>query len=114
MPNRFWSAINCYTRTPIHAVWLVVALSILLNCIGLGSTQTVVAIFNITAPALDLSYIAVIFAHRLYAHRVEFVQGPYTLGKWGVWVNGIAIVWVSFISVILLFPTARPVTVANM
>jgi len=110
----FWSTINPYTSTPVAAVWLVVLFSICLNLIGIGSTQTVVAIFNITAPALDLSYIAVIIAHLVYAHRVRFVEGPFTLGRWGRWVNGVAIGWVSFISVVLFFPTTRPVTVANM
>jgi hypothetical protein len=40
-------------------------------------------------------------------------MGPYTLGKWGRTINGIAIVWVLFISVVLFFPATRPVTAAN-
>jgi len=112
--SRFWSKVNAYTHTPINAVWLVVFFSSCLNLIGIGSTQTVVAIFNITAPALDISYIAVIIAHLVYEHRVKFVEGPYTLGAWGKPINTIAICWVSFISVVLFFPTARPVTAANM
>ncbi|MCJ1382102.1 hypothetical protein MMC17_005214 [Xylographa soralifera] len=110
----FWSKVNVYTHTPINAVWLVVFFSSCLNLIGIGSTQTVVAIFNITAPALDLSYIAVIIAHLVYEHRVKFVEGPYTLGALGKPINAVAICWVSFISVVLLFPTTRPVTAANM
>ncbi|MCJ1388003.1 hypothetical protein MMC18_000847 [Xylographa bjoerkii] len=109
-----WCKVNAYTRTPINAVWLVVFFSSCLNLIGIGSTQTVVAIFNITAPALDLSYIAVIIAHLVYEHRVKFVEGPYTLGALGKPINAVAICWVSFISVVLFFPTARPVTAANM
>lgn len=89
-------------------------LSIALDCVGIGSTQTVVAIFSITAPALDLSYVAVILAHNVYRKRVQFIEGPYTLGKWGIPVNWIAICWVFFISVVLFFPTTRPVTSYNM
>lgn len=73
-----------------------------------------VAIFNITAPALDLSYIAVILAHLVYEHRVRFIEGPYTLGRWGKPVNIVAIVWVCFISVVLFFPPVKPVTAKNM
>ena len=105
---------NRFTQTPVNAVWLVVALSICLNLIGIGSTQTVIAIFNITAPALDLSYIAVILAHRVYEKRVKFIPGPYTLGKWGKPINTVAICWVSFISVVLFFPPVKPVTAENM
>ena len=85
-----------------------------MNCIGIGSTQTVVAIFNITAPALDLSYIAVIFAHQVYRKRGAYIEGPFTLGKWGRPINYIAIVWVCFISIILFFPTIKPITASNM
>ncbi|KAI9801719.1 MAG: hypothetical protein M1833_002401 [Piccolia ochrophora] len=112
--SNFWSKINSYTHTPVNAVWLVVLLSILLNCVGIGSTQTVVAIFNITAPALDLSYIAVIIAHNIYEKRVRYIEGPYTLGKWGRPVNFVAILWVIFISVVLFFPPIQPVTAENM
>src|ERR1700730_3932398 len=77
----FWSKVNPYTNTPVNAVWLVVLFSIGLNCIGIGSTQTMVAIFNITAPCLDLSYAAVILARNLYSSSIEFRPGPYVLGR---------------------------------
>lgn len=112
--SRIWSTVNSYTQTPVNSVWLVVLLSCILVCIGIGSNQTVVSIFNITAPALDLSYIAVIFAFIIYRNRVPFIEGPFTLGKWGNFVRPMAIAWVCFISVVLFFPTARPVTAANM
>ncbi|KAI9850393.1 MAG: hypothetical protein M1838_005726 [Thelocarpon superellum] len=112
--SRLWSQVNNYTHTPVNAVWLVVLFSIVLDCIGIASNQTVVAIFNITAPALDLSYIAVILARLVYKNRVEFRPGPYTIGRWGRTINVIAICWVTFISVVLFFPTIRPVTAANM
>jgi len=112
--SNFWSKVNDITHTPVNAVWLVVFFSSCLDCIAIGSTQTVVAIFNITAPALDLSYIAVILAHIVYEKRVKFIEGPYTLGKWSKPVNIVAISWVCFISVVLFFPTVKPVTAANM
>jgi len=92
----------------------VVGFCACLNLIGIGSTQTIVAIFNITAPALDLSYIAVILAHRVYEHRVPFIPGPYTMGRWSKPVNAVAITWVVFISVVLFCPPTRPVTAVNM
>lgn len=72
-----------------------------------------VAIFNITAPALDLSYATVILARNIYASRIEFRPGPYVLGRMQKPLNLITIVWVFFISVVLLFPTVRPVTATN-
>jgi amino acid transporter len=110
----FLSKINKYTHTPVNAVWFVVLFSIGLNCIAIGSTQTATAIFSITAPALDLSYVSVILAHRIYKDKVKFVEGPFTLGKWGAVINWVSIVWVLFISTVLFFPPTVPVTASNM
>jgi amino acid transporter len=110
----FLSKVNSRTHTPINAVWFVVFFSVALNCIAIGSTQTATAIFSITAPALDLSYISVILAHQLYKNKVKFIEGPFTLGKWGTTINYIAVIWVMFISTILFFPSQLPVTAANM
>lgn len=108
-----WSKVNPYTNTPVNAVWLVVFLSIVLNCIGIGSTQTMVAIFNITAPCLDLSYAAVLLARNLYASSIEFRPGPYVLGGLQKPLNLIAVTWVFFISIVFFFPTVLPVTATN-
>ena len=92
----------------------MVCCCICLNLIGIGSQQTIIAIFNITAPALDLSYVAVIFARMWYSKEITFMDGPFTLGKWGRPINCVAIVWVLFISVVLFFPPMWPVTGTNM
>ena len=108
------SQVNPYTQTPINAVWFVVVFGSLLTCIAIGSTETATAIFSITAPALDLSYVAVILAHQLYRKEVKFVEGPFTLGRWGAAVNWVSVVWVLFISTVLFFPPSLPVTAVNM
>ncbi|OQD75918.1 hypothetical protein PENDEC_c005G02857 [Penicillium decumbens] len=112
--SRFLSKVNPYTHTPVNAVWFVVFFSICLNCIAIGSTETATAIFSVTAPALDLSYVSVILAHQIYKKKVKFVEGPFTLGRWGTLINYIAVIWVLFISTILFFPSRLPVTPANM
>ncbi|CAK3905031.1 amino acid permease like [Lecanosticta acicola] len=115
--SRFWAKINRTTETPVHAVWLVVAFCICLNLIGIGSTETITAIFNLCAPALDLSYIAVLFAHLWYTYyrqEVEFVPGKYTMKFLRIPRKILAIAWVLFISTILFFPPTKPITAANM
>jgi amino acid transporter len=112
--GRFWSRVNRHTTTPVNAVWLVVGFCTCLNLIGLGSSQTIFSIFNITAPALDLSYVAVVLCRRIYEHKVPFIEGPFTLGRWGPFINYTAVCWVFFISVVLFFPPLKPVTAANM
>jgi amino acid transporter len=106
--------VNPVTEKPVNAVWFVVIFSTALNSIAIGSTQTITAIFNITAPALDLSYVSVILAHQLYKNRADYIEGPFTLGKWGLPLNAVSITWVVFISIVLFFPSTRPVTPSNM
>jgi amino acid transporter len=116
----FFSRIWRVTGTPVNAVWFVVIFCACLNLIGLGSTQTITAIFNLCAPCLDLSYIAVIAAHLWYAKRIDFIPGPFDLDtllkplKISKVLNVVAIVWVVFISVVLFCPTSKPVTAENM
>lgn len=110
----FLSKVNPYTQTPVNAVWFVVFFSIALNLIAIGSTQTATAIFSVTAPALDISYVSVILAHQIYKKKVKFIEGPFTLGRWGTIINYVAVIWVLFISTILFFPSQLPVTPANM
>ncbi|TVY15136.1 putative amino-acid permease [Lachnellula arida] len=112
--SRFFSKINERTRTPVNAVWLCVGFCGCMTLIGIGSTLTIVAIFNITAPALDFSYALVILARNIYASRIRFVPGPYQLGMWQKPINAITCTWVFTISIVLLFPTIRPVTALNM
>ena len=112
--SNIWSKINNVTGTPVNAVWFVVLFCGCLNLIGIGSSQTITAIFNLCAPCLDLSYIAVLLAHQIYANKVRFIEGPFSLGKWSKPLNFLAISWVVFISVVLFCPTSNPVTPTNM
>lgn len=118
--SNFFSHINKVTGTPVNAVWLVVTLCACLNLIGLGSTETITAIFNLCAPCLDLSYISVIAAHLWYSNRINFIPGPFDMDRMlkplqiSKPLNIIAISWVILISVVLFCPTSKLVTAENM
>lgn len=112
--NSYLSKNNSYTRTPLYSVWLTVVFCICMNLIALGSVETINGIFASTAPAMDLSYIAVIAARLWYEKEIPIRKGPFVLGRLQKPINIIAIVWVCFISVILFFPPVSPVTPANM
>lgn len=102
------------TDTPLYSVWTVVVACCLLCLIGLGSTQTINGIFGITAPACDLSYVAVIAGRLYYGRQLPFAEGPFSLGRFRKPLNYISCIWVVFISVILFFPPTYPVTAENM
>lgn len=112
--SHYLRKVNNTTKTPLYSVWLVVVFCCLLNLIALGNVQTINGIFGVTAPALDLSYVAVVAGRLYYEKEMPIAKGPFNLGKFQKPVNIIACVWVCCISVILFFPPYHPVTAQNM
>jgi len=110
--SKIWTKINARTGTPLYAVWLSIALCIIINLVALGSYAAISGVFNVCAIALDWSYVIPIFCKILFHDR--FVPGPWYMGKWGYWVNIWACLWTLFVSVIFVLPTLRPVTALNM
>jgi predicted neutral ceramidase superfamily lipid hydrolase len=99
------------TQTPIYAVWASVALSIAINLIGLGSYAAIAGVFNVTAIALDWSYVIPILCKLVYG---KFEPGPWHMGKAGFWVNAWACIWTMFVTIIFILPAVRPVTALNV
>ena len=62
---------------------------------------------------LYTSYATPIFL-RITSGRDTFVPGTFSLGRWCVPLGAIAVAWVTFINVLLMFPTVLPVTAKNM
>lgn len=113
---------NHYTQTPVNAAWLVMVLAGICGTLGFSATAlsslagyaiyafSIIShanIFCFTASAsvigLYTSYSAPIFL-RITSGRNKLVPGPFTLGKWYMPIGIIAVVWVQFITVLLLFP----------
>lgn len=109
--SHYLKVINKKTDTPIFAVWWSVFWCAAINLIALGSYETVAAIFNVCAIAMDWSYCIPIACKLIYG---KFEPGPWHMGKLGWYVNAWALIWTAFVSVIFLFPTFYPVTTENM
>lgn len=113
--SKVWIRINSYTQTPLIAVWLNVALAVGINLIGLGSYTAIAAIFNVCAIALDWSYCIPIICKLIYGTQTgRYTPGPWNLGKFSMLINCYSVIWTSFVSIIFLMPTTRPVTPQNM
>lgn len=117
--SRFWRRVSAVTQTPILAVWISLVFCVLINLLGLASYQAVLAIFSVTAIALDSSYAIpiackVIFTKRLNAEGKGFRPGPWNLGRWSWYINVWAVTWTFVISIVFLFPETVPVTAATM
>ena len=109
--SRYLKIVDSRTDTPIIAIWWSVFWCAAINLIALGSYETVSAIFNVCAIAMDWSYCIPIACKLFYG---KFEPGPWHMGRWGWYVNLWAVTWTAFVSVIFLFPTYYPVTTVNM
>jgi hypothetical protein len=89
-----------------------------MGLLALASPIAVYAIFSLCAIALDTSYLIPIFCKVIFRDHpeVNFVAGPFTLGRgwFAFFVNWTAILWTSFVVVILSLPNFLPVTASTM
>ncbi|KAF5376884.1 hypothetical protein D9615_007229 [Tricholomella constricta] len=110
--SRWWKVINPRTRTPVNAVWLVMAATAICGFLGF-SQAALTSLAGASVIGLYTSYAAPIFLRITYG-RDKLVPGPFTLGAWSTPVGAIAIAWISFIIVLLFFPPGQRTTTQDM
>ncbi|KAE9397933.1 amino acid transporter [Gymnopus androsaceus JB14] len=102
--SHWWKQVNPYTQTPVNAVWLVMLVSAICGVLG----------FSVTA-LNSLAGSAVIGLYTSYAFPIFLSPlGPFNLGRFGKPIGWIAVAWVCFIIIMLLFPPGSGTTGANM
>jgi choline transport protein len=131
--SKFFSKVDRKSQVPINAICLVVAINMALMSIYFGSVtgfNTILAISTegfckypqhraFLMPAnklLDLSYImplAVRLWGRWTGKGPEFLEGSYNL-KFGVWLNIIGVLYLTFASITFNFPSTYPINASNM
>ncbi|KAI0832902.1 amino acid transporter [Trametes gibbosa] len=100
--SRWWKRMHPYTHTPVNAVWLVIVLSGICGILGFSETA-LSSLAGASVIGLYVSYVTPIFL-RITSGRDKLVPGPFTLGKWFVPIGVVAVCWVTFIIVLLVFP----------
>ncbi|UZJ57577.1 hypothetical protein CBS101457_006897 [Exobasidium rhododendri] len=108
--SRYWSRINKHTQTPVFAVFFVVLGAALLGLLTLQLAAGL-ALFSCAVIALYISYAIPIFLRLM---TPDFQRGPWHLGKFSRPIAAIAVAWVSFITIVLLFPLDLNPGIVNM
>lgn len=99
--SQWWKRVSRKHATPAPAIWLCVAAAFL-AAVSSGAYSVVTSISVI---GLYFSYIIPVFLFwRTRGTERQIEKGPWHLGRCGAVVNGIAILWVLFISIILSQP----------
>jgi len=110
--SRWWKQVNPYTQTPVYAVWLVMFGAGVCGLFGF-SIAALGSLAGASVIGLYTSYATPIFL-RITSGRDKLVPGSFTLGRWYLPIGALAVAWVSFINILLMFPTVRPTTAKNM
>ncbi|EME38970.1 amino acid transporter-like protein [Dothistroma septosporum NZE10] len=116
MPGHSWlSHITPGWNIPLNAVLVSLLVTSLLSLINLGSTAALNAILALTTVSLLTSYIIVIGCVLLKRVRGQSLpHSRWSLGRWGMSINIIAMAFLLMVYVWMFFPTATPVEPSTM
>ena len=90
---------------------------IILGLVNIGSTTAFNAIVSIAVVGLQLSYllpICLMLWRRLGTRPSSLPPAVWDLGRWGVPINVLSIIFLTYTTIFLFFPPYQPVTAANM
>ena len=107
--HNLWHSLN-RGRTPRNAILLSVVCAFLLAVPSVVDFVAYVAVTSIATICLYIAYVLPIFLRQFSS---DFQVGPWHLGAWSRPIGWIAVIWVVFISVLFLLPTATPITATD-
>lgn len=112
----FFVKVSPRYKIPIRALFLVASCVIALSFIQIGSTAAFNAILSLSTMGLYISYLLplVLLVIKRCIAPDEIPQGSFTMGKWGLPVNLVAILFATYFVIFLPFPSEVPVTAENM
>lgn len=113
--SNWGTEVNQIYRIPLNAILLNAGIAMLLNLINIASSTAFSAVISLTTVSLYSSYmlpIVIMIQRRLGRGQLTF--GPFTLGRFGLFINTIGLLWGLFSVVFVVLPTEMPVTAANM
>ena len=109
--SAIWHKVNKRTRTPTNAIWLAAAGALILGLPYLWNSAAYAAVTSIAVIGLYIAYVIPTFLRLRQGE--SFKRGPWHLGRWSYVVGTIAVIWVVFITILFMLPTASPISVGN-
>ncbi|KAI9698588.1 MAG: hypothetical protein M1820_007387 [Bogoriella megaspora] len=113
--SRIFARVNRAYGIPINAILLNATVAMLLNLIYIASPTAFSAIISLTTLSLYCSYVFPIVI--LVFWRVKGrapPTGPFNLGRFGLVINILGILWGVFTIIFVILPKEMPVTAENM
>ncbi|RAR13712.1 amino acid transporter [Stemphylium lycopersici] len=110
------SRVSSKHLVPLPAIAVTSVFLILIGLLNIASTTAFNAIVSLGTVALYISYLMPIclILYRRIARPDSLSYGPFKLGRFGIGINVISIIYTVYTSIFLLFPPYQPVTAENM
>jgi len=111
-----WSKVEPKKHIPVFAILLTALVQIALNSIYFGTLTGFNTVVSIATEGFYISYAMPLFVGVLarLSGKVTRLDGPYSLGRWGLLLNLVGLVFLLFTSITFNFPSVNPVTSENM
>jgi amino acid transporter len=104
--SQFWHRVNPRTRTPTNSIWFAAVGAFILGVPYLWNPIAYYAVTSIATIGLYVAYGIPILLRLLAGEK--FQRGPWHLGQWSRVVGTIAVIWIVFIAILFLLPSAAP------
>ncbi|KFH40355.1 Amino-acid permease-like protein [Hapsidospora chrysogenum ATCC 11550] len=110
---KLWRHVNTRLDMPLWALGLSTAVDCLLGCIYFGSSAAFNSFTGVATICLSTSYGVPVLVN-LVRRRKAVRNSPYPLGRFGVLINVICVVWICFAVVIFCMPYSLPIDASTM
>lgn len=114
--SELFAKVDKKRHVPIYSVLLCGAVQAALNSIYFGNYTAFSTVISIATEGFYVSYAMPLLARILsrFTGHAKVLPGPYTLGKWGIWLNLIGFLFLLFAAITFNFPSVAPVGSENM
>ncbi|KAK4966989.1 hypothetical protein LTR66_012008 [Elasticomyces elasticus] len=111
-----WSKVEPKKQIPVYAILLTVAVQVALNSIYFGTLAGFNTVVSIATEGFYVSYAMPLLVRVLarVQRKKTRLDGPYSLGRYGLALNVIGLLFLLFTSITFNFPTLSPVDSQNM
>jgi amino acid transporter len=110
---KLWKHVNTRLDMPLWALGLSTAVDCLLGCIYFGSSAAFNSFTGVATICLSTSYGVPVLVN-LVQRRKAVQNSPYPLGRFGILINVICVVWICFAVVIFCMPYSLPIDASTM
>lgn len=114
--SKVFSKVDKKRQVPINSIILCGVVQAVLNSIYFGNYTAFSTVISIATEGFYLSYAMPLFVRILarFTGHAKVLPGPYTLGRWGIWLNSVGFLFLLFAAITFNFPSVAPVDSENM